>query len=512
MPVTTAAPGVYVEEIPSGARTITGVATSVTAFVGRTLRGSVDTPLTCSSWADFERRCGGLWTGSEVGHTVLHFFLNGGGQAVVSRVQAGATVATAQVNDPASTQFRLAAADPGAWGSALRVTIDHGTPGTVTEIADPLAFHLTIDEIDPAAEAVSGYDRAVLRREVFTAVSLDPTSPRFVTSVLAQQSALARVTALSDAPPVPASRRAFTASSDGTAAGATDAEYAAAIDRLEQADVVNLVSVPPVDRTRPTSAATWAAALAWCERKRAVLLVDPPDAWGDVPAAAALAGGMDSLRSPNSAFTFPRVVAADPLQQNQPRAFAPSGAVAGVIARTDAERGVWKAPAGTEAVLAGVTGFEHPLTDADSAALNPRGVNALRELGVAGPVVWGARTGHGADVMASEWKYLPVRRMALHIEESLARGLRWAVFEPNDEALWTQLRAAVGGFMADLFRRGAFLGTTPREAYLVKCDAETTTPADVDTGRVNILVGFAPLRPAEFVVLSFQQLAGQSGT
>jgi phage tail sheath protein FI len=142
--------------------------------------------------------------------------------------------------------------------------------------------------------------------------------------------------------------------------------------------------------------------------------------------------------------------------------------------------------------------------------LNPIGVNALRTFPVVGTVVWGARTTFGADVRASEWKYVPVRRTALFIEQSLDNGLKWVVFEPNDEPLWAQVRLNVGAFMQDLFRKGAFQGTTPREAYLVRCDSTTTTPGDVARGIVNILVGFAPLRPAEFVVLQIQQLAGQA--
>ena len=142
--------------------------------------------------------------------------------------------------------------------------------------------------------------------------------------------------------------------------------------------------------------------------------------------------------------------------------------------------------------------------------VNSRGVNALRTLQPGGPVVWGARTSRGADTMASEWKYLAVRRLALFIEETLYRGLHWAVFEPNDAPLWAEIRLAVDSFLNGLFRAGAFAGQTPREAYRVTCDATTTTQADIDAGIVNILVGFAPLKPAEFVVLKFQQIAGQA--
>jgi hypothetical protein len=189
--------------------------------------------------------------------------------------------------------------------------------------------------------------------------------------------------------------------------------------------------------------------------------------------------------------------------------FAPAGAVAGVIARTDAQRGVWKAPAGIEATLIGVNELAVSLTDMEQGLLNPQGINCLRALPGAGRVVWGARTMRGSDRLADQWKYLPVRRTALFIEESLYRGTQWVVFEPNDEPLWSQIRLNVGSFMHNLFRQGAFQGTTPREAYLVKCDAETTTQNDINLGVVNILVGFAPLKPAEFVIIRIQQLAGQ---
>jgi hypothetical protein len=144
--------------------------------------------------------------------------------------------------------------------------------------------------------------------------------------------------------------------------------------------------------------------------------------------------------------------------------------------------------------------------------LNPLGVNCLRSFPVTGNVVWGARTLEGADQLASEWKYVPVRRTALNIEETLYRALQWVVFEPNDEPLWAQIRLNVGSFMHTLFRQGAFQGSTPKDAYLVKCDSETTTQADIDRGVVNILVGFAPLKPAEFVFVRIQQLAGQLQT
>ena len=214
----------------------------------------------------------------------------------------------------------------------------------------------------------------------------------------------------------------------------------------------------------------------------------------------------------NAALYFPRINKADTLRKGQVRDFAPGGAIAGIIARTDLQRGVWKAPAGLEATISGVTGLAVQLTDPENGELNPLGVNCLRTMPAAGTVIWGARTMVGDDRLASQWKYLPVRRMALFIEESLYRGTQWAVFEPNDEPLWSQLRLNLGVFMHDLFRQGAFQGQSPKDAYFVKCDSTTTTQSDIDRGIVNVIVGFAPLKPAEFVVLYIQQIAGQLAT
>ena len=211
----------------------------------------------------------------------------------------------------------------------------------------------------------------------------------------------------------------------------------------------------------------------------------------------------------NSAIYFPRIKQADSQLDGQIDTFVPCGTIAGVMARTDAQRGVWKAPAGIDAALSGVAGLQLEMTDNENGLLNPLGINCLRTFPIFGRVVWGARTLRGADAAADEYKYLPVRRTALFIEESLYRGLKWVVFEPNDEPLWAQIRLNVGAFMNNLFRQGAFQGKTPRDAYFVKCDKETTTQNDINLGIVNIVVGFAPLKPAEFVIIKLQQMAGQ---
>lgn len=282
---------------------------------------------------------------------------------------------------------------------------------------------------------------------------------------------------------------------------------------LLDVDLFNILCIPDTVRLGDADAAVVASrATALCEAERAFYILDVPQPPNPVDEPAEMQEWLDEnsgLRHRNAALYFPRPRIADPLNEFRLRPVAPSGTLAGVYARTDGERGVWKAPAGTEAVLRGVQALEYRLTDAENGTLNPLGVNALRTRPVVGNVAWGARTLVGADQLASEWKYIPIRRLALFIEESLFRGTQWVVFEPNDETLWSQIRLNVGTFMNTLFRQGAFQGTSPSDAYFVKCDAEVNPQADIDRGIVNIVVGFAPLKPAEFVIIKIQQMAGQ---
>jgi uncharacterized protein len=280
---------------------------------------------------------------------------------------------------------------------------------------------------------------------------------------------------------------------------------------LEDADLFNILCIPAAVEldTAADMRAVYAEAQAYCEERRAFLVIDVSDGERDLPTMEAWLSENAGLRHRNAAVYFPRVRIADPLNRNRLRSVAASGTIAGLYAATDGSRGVWKAPAGTEARLRNVQALDYVLTDRENGVLNPLGVNALRVFPVFGPIAWGARTLDGADMQASEWKYIPVRRFALFLEESLYRGTQWVVFEPNDEPLWAQIRLNIGAFMQNLFRQGAFQGLTPRDAYLVKCDHETTTQDDINRGIVNILVGFAPLKPAEFVFIRIQQLAGQ---
>jgi len=250
-------------------------------------------------------------------------------------------------------------------------------------------------------------------------------------------------------------------------------------------------------------------ALAFCELKRAFLLIDVPATIDTVQEAKDWLDAHATLRHRNAALYFPRTQVPDPVNDFRLRSVAASGTMAGIFARTDNQRGVWKAPAGVDAALSGVQGLAVNLTNEENGQLNPIGVNCLRTFPIIGTVAWGSRTLRGADLLADEYKYIPVRRTALYIEESLYRGLQWVVFEPNDEPLWAQIRLNAGAFMHNLFRQGAFQGSSPRDAYFVKCDKETTTQNDINLGIVNVVIGFAPLKPAEFVIIQLQQMAGQ---
>jgi phage tail sheath protein FI len=280
---------------------------------------------------------------------------------------------------------------------------------------------------------------------------------------------------------------------------------------LEDVDLFNILCIPAAAELGAMNA-IYSEAETYCETKRAFLIIDIAPAVVDPDAMQTWLTANGNLRHRNAAVYFPRVRVPDPLNLGRLASRTSSGTMAGLYAATDVARGVWKAPAGTDVRLRNVQDLDYVLTDRENGVLNPLGVNCLRNFPIFGNIAWGARTLDGADQIASEWKYIPVRRFALFLEESLYRGTKWVVFEPNDEPLWAQIRLNIGAFLQSLFRQGAFQGQTPREAYFVKCDRETTTQTDINLGIVNILVGFAPLKPAEFVIVRIQQMAGQIPT
>ncbi len=281
---------------------------------------------------------------------------------------------------------------------------------------------------------------------------------------------------------------------------------------LDGAGGFNLLCLPPPSQSRDWSVATWAHAAAFCEQRRAFLLIDPPTiAHMDVGEMTdILMGFADDLRQAmgadprkNAALYCPHLLVSHPNLSAAASPMAPCGAVAGVMARTDRDRGVWKAPAGMGAWLVGIQGLSHALNDTMQGALNQSSINGLRSFPQSGPVIWGSRTLAGAE--SSDWRYVPARRTALFLQQSVEQGLDWVVFEPNGEPLWAKVRLTVGRFMDGMFRQGAFQGSSPRDAWFVRCDAFNMTQDDLDAGRLIVEIGFAPLRPAEFNLIRIQK-------
>jgi phage tail sheath protein FI len=529
MPATYTFPGVYVEEIPSGVRAIVGVATSNTAFIDFFERGPVNEPQRITSFGDFERVFGGLDSRSEASYAIQQYYLNGGSIAFVIRVADDAAVAASldlPGGSPAQTTLTVTAANPGVWGDRLRVAV-------VRPTGLPTQFNLVVRELNDAGQVVN--------TESYLNLSMATGDPRYAVDVVNEASSLVRLTnadlgalPMGSAPTVSgdAPEGAFQPLSGGADGNPPDSDALIgaevviggetrktgllALDTIEP-EVFNLLSLPAAaNLDDPGLAAVMTAAQAYCESKRAFLIVDIPQKVVDYTGTSdtTMTGWLATSgvnRHRNSAVYFPRLLIPDALNENRPRNVAQSGTLAGVYARTDATRGVWKAPAGTDATLRGAR-LAKKLTDLENGGLNPLGINVLRSFPVFQEVSWGARTLDGSDQQASEWKYIPVRRLALFIEETLFRGTQWVVFEPNDEPLWAQIRLNVGAFMNGLFRQGAFQGQTPKDAYFVKCDHDTNPQADINKGIVNIVVGFAPLKPAEFVIIKIQQLAGQIET
>lgn len=509
-------PGVYIEELPSGVRTITGVATSITAFIGRAWKGPLDEPVIITSYADYQRQFGGLWRSSTMSYAVQQFYLNGGSTAVIVRVATrtgGSSAAAATLTlGSGANQLQLRAASEGTWGRNLVATVNHLTKDTTdAKLFNLIVFDDPNKTVDAAKRGGSGV------RETFLNVSTDVNSPRYVAKVLEQQSVLVRATSVGTNSPADSTDTPFTAASGRDGIDITDSDVQGdtsaktGIYALKKTDLFNLLCIPPLtggDSGTDVSMATLTAAATYCKERRALLIVDAPRTW-TLANAATNVTGFSAIERKNAAIYFPRIKLSDPLQDGNLETFAPCGVVAGLMSRTDSARGVWKAPAGIEANLQGVMELTINMTDAENGLLNPLGINCMRTFPGIGTICWGARTLEGQDILASEWKYVPIRRLALFLEESLFRGTKWVVFEPNDEPLWAKIRLNLGAFMMSLFRQGAFQGTNPRDAFFVKCDAETTTQDDRNKGIVNIVVGFAPLKPAEFVVIKFQQIAGQ---
>jgi len=528
MPVTTSYPGIYIEELPSNAHTITAAPTSITVFVGYThpfKTQAFNTAVELFSFTEYETNFGGLYSSNEVSNHVAYavneFFLNGGSHAYVVGLQ---------------PKYNGAAGSPPV--AAATATIA-GIEFTALEPVDATPMTVTVDNLKESVSGSGNLDIADIqivygtRVETYRGVKIQPaTDAAFIDKRIGTQAQ--QISSLVTVKPavgpnygvtIPA--QAGTTKAQGSPAnfvenipaGFTTTFLAQDFDAAFEADssldklhIFNIIVVPGV-----ADNGIWSAALAFAERRRAFVILDPPllDVADPDPTNVLTSIGKDFddglfPPSPNGALYFPYLKATDPLTGDQTE-LPPSGYVAGIYAKTDLNRGVWKAPAGLETVLLGTRGVVQRgrMTDMRQGTLNLIGVNCLRTFPGVGTVVFGARSLVTANPAFEQWRYVPVRRTAMFIEDSLYDSLGWAVFEPNDEPLWFALRTTVTNFMLALFKQGAFQGSTPSQAFRVQCDSSTTTQDDINNGIVNIVVAFAPLKPAEFVVIKIAQLAGQ---
>jgi hypothetical protein len=522
-------PGIYIQELPSNTHTIAAAPTSVTVFVGYTHpfltpAANFGQALEIFSFSDYERLYGGFYQSSvidcNVAYAVNAFFTNGGTNAYVVGLQPTNyyTTAGALVDPVAHYQPTLTLATSGADSIEF----------TPLQPTDALSIGVTINNVQNDASSNPTTADMV--------VTYGSPNPNYITARVNGISQLVQVSGTypaqfpSGAPftgtlttTLPASVANVLNPSDFL--GVFQADSA-----LDKVQVFNLLLTPGI-----VNNAILSEALAFAEGKLAFFIMDPPIldvADGSVGASntnwvgdflgssTGDSGANIAPQSPNGALYFPYLQADNPVTglptnaAGNPFTLPPSGYVAGIFAATDSSRGVWKAPAGLATTLLGTTGVvpSGVMTDTRQGVLNSIGVNCIRSFPGAGTVVFGARTLVSANTAYQQWMYVPVRRTALFIEQTLKANLTWAIFEPNDTPLWVAIRQSISGFMLSLFNQGAFAGETPSDAFQVKCDSTTTTPADQALGIVNIVVAFAPLRPAEFVVVKIAQLAGQASS
>jgi phage tail sheath protein FI len=525
MTIATSWPGVYIQELPSLNHSIQPAPTSIAVFVGythpfRTLTYNTAIPL--FSFADYQTNFGGFfsspWLPDYVGHAVFQFFNNNGPMCYV-------------VGLPAQEYYEETGTPPTLTSQGAVTAADTEVPcvgGDITFTASPAP-------LDTADIVISYGTTAETYRKV-TIVSTTAAPQNYITTALANSN-LVSVQLPSTAPTayvasVTPSAGPYSLGFSGSAvtpgAGWTainPGDFGQVFENYQSLDkvpVFNLLAIPGISDPSVTS-----EAVAFCERKRAFYIMDTPSSQ---TAASSQTTGWDANSvvndlavstalepappvSVNAAVYYPWLQTTDPITQ-QPALSPPSGFVAGIYGQTDASSGVWQSPAGTGTTLNGTTGVDLKglMTDPQQGIMNQNAINCLRQFPGVGTVVFGARTTAGADANTAQqqWKYVAVRRTALFIEQTLYANLTWAVFQPNFTPLWNALTQTVNAFMLTLFRQGAFAGNQPSDAFIVQCDATTTTATDISNGIVNILVGFAPLLPAEFVVVKIAQLAGQA--
>lgn len=536
MPVTPSYPGIYIEELPSNTHTITAAPTSITVFVGYThpfktnpanFENSNDNhtkAVRIFSFTDYEREFGGFYTSNlyddttkqwkaflidvNLAYAVNQFFLNGGSDAYVVGLKPqhyydNSTPTSKKLGDINNAQKIIG----GITFIALEPTDTDQTQMTITISNTQKKDKNSTSNIIDVADITIVYGKNGLRTETYRKVSLDSLESRIngISSLVKVEPPYPKTFPTTPPPisdtlsnPFPSGATNVFLRTDFTDVFNQDSD-------LDKVPIFNLLVIPGIIDNSILS-----EAIAFCERKQAFLILDPPRNTKPEEIDASDYFTNQVPRSTNDALYFPYIKSTD-IMTGDAIELPPSGSVAGIYARTDLNRGVWKAPAGLETIINNTTGVVDSgrMNDPRQGVLNLDGIDCLRTFPGIGTVVYGARTLVSANKAFEQWKYVPVRRMALFIEQTLLRNLGWVVFEPNDEPLWAAIRLSIENFMLSLFRQSALQGSTPSQAFQVKCDRSTTTPDDQNNGIVNIVVAFAPLKPAEFVIIKIAQLASQ---
>jgi uncharacterized protein len=557
MPVQPTFPGIYIEELPSSVHTITAAPTNIAIFIGytnplKTNPANWGQAVQIFGFSDYQRQFGGFVRSTafansansfgDMAQAVNQFFLNGGTQAYIVALQAlgaqgGVSGATIQIGSLTFTALEITDEN-----YQMSVTVRPIGPALSSPPASPPGeptADITITYGPTPTASASGLPPGTIV-ETYRQVSLNPTDPNYILTRIGTPSnqVSSLVTVAVGSPPglFPGTQQTVTSPSsaspsplpgstqifnpiDFTTGTPPGPGVLAQDTSLDKVAVFNLMVIPGV-----TNELILSTALAFCERKFAFYIMDPPiaaSADGTLPQfPLRIQDELPNLpTSKNAGLYFPYLQSPNPLTglSTDPVSglsyeIPPAATVAGIFASTDLSRGVWKAPAGFQATTTNTTGVavRGRMTDQRQGVLNPLGINCLRDFPNIGTAVFGSRT--MVTLTDQQWRYVPVRRMALFLEQTLYANLGWVVFEPNADPLWTAIRNSIESFMLGLFRQGAFQGTTPSQAFQVKCDSQTTTQDDVNNGIVNIVVAFAPLKPAEFVIIQIAQLAGQTQT
>ncbi len=505
-------PGIQVAEQSGPDHAIRRASTAVTAFVGRALRGPCNQPVPLTSFADFQRHFGGLWQPSMLGYAVEQFFENGGREALVVRIPTGARPKTLTL--PAAHEaLTLEALCPGT-REYLRASIDYDSIGE--NEAD--RFNLVVQRIrTPGSEFID-------EQEIYRRLSIDPASGRnYVPIALADSLLVRMVGEMSSVRPDrtlhPHGRLAgYVQSNPDGDDGAAPTDYdiiGSAVDgtglhALRAADGFNFLCIPPLTRDTDMGPSALMVAARLCRERRAMLIVDPPAEWTTADEAVT---GMRNwyFASQNALMYFPRLVAYDRLRGRH-ETFAPSGAVAGVLARLDETWPVWSPAEGDDALLR--TGYRplFAVGEQDRVRLAQVGLNTLQAMRSSVRLGLSPRTLCGPSAESPDWKYVSARRLSLFIEQSIEQGTRWMVFETNGPDLWKRARTRVEEFMAGLEAAGAFIGSNPGEAYFVICDERLNDGSPELVGRVRLLVGYAAARPGDYHTYLFTHSAAGSRT